>query len=176
MKTYLILTFGILMLFNNIYADCEHIYLKGKLKAIIIPILKERISEYKDTYDSNGNIKPREDYDSLGNYIEYSKHNLKLDTLFENVLEIKNKYTNEILAILLGIYFGEHQLEEIECEIINRGSQMLPYLLRYKDKCISRINGIDIPDKIILKEDIQRHYEENIKEIKLKHKCNDKEE
>jgi hypothetical protein len=56
------------------------------------------------------------------------------------------------------------------------GDKMLPFLLKYKDKCISEINGIRIPDKLILSQNIQRHYNECIEEIKHKNKCDNKEE
>jgi len=170
MKIILILTFGILFGSSTAFTECSHIYLQGKVKNILIPILKERILEYKMNYDSTGEYIPI-DYDSKDTNLINSRRNMKLDSLFGNTLETRNKYTNEIMAILLGIYFGEHPLEEIECEIVNRGSKMIPYLLKYKDKCISKVNEITIPDNIILKEDIQRHYDECIKEIKEKQKC-----
>jgi hypothetical protein len=107
MKLNLISPYLFYVVFNTFCADCIHISLQGNQKNIIIPILKERIIQFNETIDSNGN------------QIENSKEYSKLDSMFYKVLETKIKNTNEVLAILLGIYFGEHPLEEIECEIIN---------------------------------------------------------
>ena len=48
------------------------------------------------------------------------------------ILRDKSDVGDEALAVLLGLYVGDHNAEGIVCELINRGRPVLGYLAKYQ--------------------------------------------
>ena len=59
-----------------------------------------------------------------------------LDARLERVLEDHSAASTEALVVLLGFYIGEHPAEDISCEIVARGAQVLPLLHRYAEASV----------------------------------------
>jgi len=64
-----------------------------------------------------------------------------LDSALSSVLEDRSRVGDEALAVLLGFYLGEHSGEDISCELVARGSRVLPFLRKYRSAHI-RLTGV----------------------------------
>jgi hypothetical protein len=53
------------------------------------------------------------------------------------VLRDKSEVGDEALAVLLGLYVGDHDAEDIVCELINRGKRVLGYLAKYQSSQVT---------------------------------------
>jgi hypothetical protein len=56
----------------------------------------------------------------------------RLESALSAVLSDRSRVGDESLAVLLGLYLGEHPNEDISCELVARGKRVLEYLRKYE--------------------------------------------
>lgn len=56
-----------------------------------------------------------------------------MEKRFETLLSDRTKTGDEALAFLLTVYMGEGPGEELVCEVINRGTRMVPLIREFQD-------------------------------------------
>ena len=81
---------------------------------LLRPLVDDRIRSHAEEFDADGRWIEESPYSRL--YLA------RLDTL----LERRDALGDEALAAAWRIYLGEHSAGEIKCEILARGSRMLP--------------------------------------------------
>ena len=66
-----------------------------------------------------------------------------LDSALSVLLADHSRAGDEALAILLGLYVGEHASEDVSCELVGRGKRVLKYLAKYAtaDVSLSRVSA-----------------------------------
>ena len=84
----------------------------------------------------------------LSAYVRYVKNQTtvgpdKLEAALQTVLYDRSKDGTEALAVLAGIYIGEHSAEDVSCELIARGAAAVPFLRRYSEHPVT-MPGIDM--------------------------------
>ena len=125
---------------------CKPSRLSGQAAALVRPILKSRVAAYRDVRDANGQvvIQPGAAEDFMnGLYRLFDDHSRAAD---------------EALAVLVRYYVGEDPGEDLWCEIVHRGKEMLPYLAKYHG-CMPTTGAEPIPKSLL---DIPDQYPELI--------------
>lgn len=87
---------------------------------LVRPLMELRIKQHEEQFTDGGRWRGE------------SQYTPDVDRLFETLLENRTRAGDEALAFLLGVYMGEHQGEELVCEIINRGTRMVPVVKAYR--------------------------------------------
>jgi hypothetical protein len=67
----------------------------------------------------------------------------KLEAALETVLYDRSKEGTEALAVLAGIYIGEHSAEDVSCELVARGAVAVPFLRLYSTSPV-KMPGVDM--------------------------------
>ncbi len=73
-----------------------------------------------------------EEFDATGHFKSPSPHSRVFEERFYRLLATPGPAAAEAMAALMCFYIGEHPAEEIVCEAVRRGSQISPYLRRFR--------------------------------------------
>jgi hypothetical protein len=75
----------------------------------------------------------RDQFTDDGRWKGESPHTAEVDRQFVALLRTRSRAGDQALAYLLTVYMGEHHGEELVCEVINRGSRMVPLIRSYRE-------------------------------------------
>jgi len=134
---------------HRIPHPCKPSRLSRQTAALVQPILKSRIAAYREVLDAKGRA-----------IIQSGAAEDFIDRLYD-LFDDRSRAADEALAVLLRYYVGEDPGEDLWCEIVHRGKQMLPYLEKYHD-CLPTTGAEPIPKSLL---DIPDWYPELMAEI-----------
>jgi hypothetical protein len=112
--------------------DCKPTKLSDEAMKLIKPLMELRIKQNKEQFTEDGRWRGE------------SQYTPEVEKRFCSILKNRSKAGDEVVAYLLNVYMGEHQGEELVCEVMNRGRRMLPLIEEYK-RCIPLIGLEPLP-------------------------------
>jgi len=123
---------GLFISGTSLPADCVPPQLSSDALQLVKPLMELRIKQNEEQFTEDGRWKGESQYTPA------------VEKRFYAILENRTKAGDEAMAYLLNVYMGEHPGEELVCEAINRGKQILPLIKAYSE-CIPMVGVEPLP-------------------------------